>query len=306
MKKILAAAAVTCDLRGHVHQLPKGNEDIEPVSLSQRLGGTGTYMGRVWNGLHLPYELLACAGSGVYGDAVKQMAQKEQLPLMHESDDIQGCTYHLIDDQGRQAEMDVPGAEYSFDEDWMAYEDGKDYNSLVLADDLLSGPDADTMLETLSWLECPVFFNASAGLDKMDKDILASVLGMKPMVFLPAADLLAWAGTGSDIAKAAKLLQKETDAPVIVYTGKEGLYVEDGSQQLRTPDEDEMAFWNQEQLDTCAAAFAAAMASGSDLRNAVMFARDLTLRFVKNKGVMEEFDWQEQKQRLVHILTWKA
>ncbi len=36
MKKILAAAAVTCDLRGHVHQLPKGNEDIEPVSLSQR------------------------------------------------------------------------------------------------------------------------------------------------------------------------------------------------------------------------------------------------------------------------------
>ena len=37
MKKILAAAAVTCDLRGHVHQLPKGNEDIEPVSLSQRM-----------------------------------------------------------------------------------------------------------------------------------------------------------------------------------------------------------------------------------------------------------------------------
>jgi Sugar kinases, ribokinase family len=92
MKKPLIIGSVYTEILNYVDELPKGNEDFTPRKSEMRVRGSGYEMARVFNGFGFPYELIAPAGTGTYGEIVKEECQKEGIPLIAK-DDINGCMY---------------------------------------------------------------------------------------------------------------------------------------------------------------------------------------------------------------------
>ena len=71
MKKTLMIGPSYVDINAKVRKLPKGNEDMDILSTSQKISGSGYVCANVFEKLGMDYELISPVGEGVYGDAVK-------------------------------------------------------------------------------------------------------------------------------------------------------------------------------------------------------------------------------------------
>lgn len=301
MKKILVFGAVTYDIIAHVKSLPKGNEDVEFLNRKIRIGGSGYDAAKLLNGLHSSYDLFAPYGKGSYGEYVSDKAAEEGIVLHCEREDMEGCTFHMVDEEGRQSVMVMPGAEYTFDEEDIAYEDEEDIAAILCFGDMLKGENAEEFVEFLYRCDVPVYVVSDGYGAEWNDEIWESLTDLHPCWICKEEDLVC---LDEDSEKAMKKLSNENDNPLLVTTQNKSIFSLYQGERFRTPDSD--GYKDNHALHYAFAAYVSARAAGVDVRNSMMFAQGLAERFTENGGVMDEYDWNEQRQRLVRMITYKS
>lgn len=294
---------MTCDIAAYVRALPKGNEDIDLVRSEQRLGGSGTDCAEVLGGLHLAYDLMAPCGSGVYGDAVLTMAKERKIELHCRREQVEGCTYRMIDPEGKESLLSVPGAEYSYEEEDTDAADSDEISAILCFGEMLTGENALSLADFMYRCDVPVYLVPDGYLEDMDDDVRESLLSLDACWILQADEISSFMDE-KDLLKAVRRLSGMTSKPVVVMMGKEGILCCCGGEEVRTPSTE--AYDSEHEIHTAETAFAAACVSGVDLRNSLMFAQGAAERLQKNRGVMDEYDWNEQRQRLVRMITYRS
>ncbi len=304
MKNILVLGAVTLDIAAYVKELPKGNEDFEAKSQEYRLSGNGYTIHQVIHGFGLETDLIAPVGTGIYGEQVREMALKEEISLEHENEEIEGSTYHLIAEDEKQTSFVVPGSEYEYDSSYLEYMDIDDYEAVVLTADYLTGEDGEDLIDQLSWLECPVYFVPGGRIQEVAQDILEQAIEISSTLFLTNEEVQVLSGEEENLEKGIQKLLEIKGKSVIVYSNEDGLLYVNNEERLQTQKEDISAL--DERRLQCFASYLCAVCSGVDIRNAMVFAMEFTKLIDHSHGKLDEYDWNEMKQRLVRMITWKS
>lgn len=301
MKKILIFGAVTYDIIAHVKTLPKGNEDVEFLAKEVHIGGSGYDCAKLMNGLHSSYDLFSPYGNGSYGEYVIAKAEEEGIVLHCKREELEGCTFQMVDEKGKQSVMVMPGAEYSFDEEDVAYEDEEEISAILCFGDMLKGENAEEFVEFLYRCDVPVYVVSDGYGAEFDEEIWESLANLNPCWICKDEDL---AILDEDSGKALEKLAEGNDNPLLVVCENRSLLSLYQGERFRTPDSD--GYKDNHALHYGVAAYVAARTAGVDVRNSMMFAQGLAERFTKNGGVMDEYDWNEQRQRLVRMITYKS
>jgi sugar/nucleoside kinase (ribokinase family) len=227
MKKPLIVGAVYTEIVNEVDVLPKGNEDFIPKRTEMRTAGAGYTMARILNGFGFPYELLASAGTGTYGEQVKETCRNENIPLQ-EKEGINGCMYTLVDAAGNEGYMCVPGVEYDFDLEDIEYLDTDEISFIVLFGEMLTGPHAMDLIQALDDLQKPMIFVPNNRGDEIEEDLMHAVFQFEPELFLSDTEAYFIAGaTTKEMKDTADLLAQESEAPVYIVQQGTGLYYQD-------------------------------------------------------------------------------
>jgi len=266
MKKPLIIGSVYTEILNYVDELPKGNEDFTPRKSEMRVRGSGYEMARVFNGFGFPYELIAPAGTGTYGEIVKEECQKEGIPLIAK-DDINGCMYTLIDNAGNEGYMSVPGAEYDFDLEDIQYIDPEEISIVVLFGEMLTGKNSADLIQALDDLQKPMIFVPGSRGDDIDEDILNAVFQFEPQLFLSDTEAYFIAGARThDMKETAGALHEESEAPVMIFQQLEGVYYQDDEQKYLVPCSKNVQF------NMVLAGYLAAGTAGIDRQRALKYA----------------------------------
>ena len=102
MKSALIIGSSVCDVHIYVKQLPQlcGDENI--ISQNMAMGGCAWNVASIFRQTKLPYTLFSPIGKGIYGEFVKTHFQKNQIPILIETNQKNGCCYCIIDQQGER------------------------------------------------------------------------------------------------------------------------------------------------------------------------------------------------------------
>ncbi len=304
MKSILILGAVTLDVAAYVKDLPKGNEDFQPLRQESRLSGNGYEVKKILDGFGLENELIAPIGTGIYAQQTQEMAEKEGIELTHTIDEIQGSTYHIIASDKKQSVFVVPGAEYTYDTSFLEYAGEDDYRAVVLTADYLSSENGDELIDQLSWLQCPIYFVPGGRLENVEEEMIEQALEISSVLYLTNEEVKTLSGVADSLEKGIEVLQKEGEKTVIVYSNTDGLLYMDAEEKLQAPAET-ISSLDERRLQNFAS-YLAAVLSGVDVRNALVFAMEFTKLIDRSDGVLDDYDWNEMKQRLVRMITWKS
>lgn len=268
MKKPLVIGSVYTEILNYVDALPKGNEDFTAKRIEQRVRGTGYDTARVFQGFGFPYELLAPVGMGEYAEQVKNECRKYQIPLI-QKEGINGCMYTLIDDEGNEGYLCVPGSEYAFDLDDVQYLDPDEISTIILFGERLTGPDAGDLIQALDDLQKPVVFVPGGRGDDIDETIMTSVFQLEPKMFLSDTEAYFIAGAQTnDMQETAELLHHESEAEVNIFRQEEGIYHQDDQDHYFIP------LAKKVQFNLLTAGYMTALSAGVDTRRALQFAAD--------------------------------
>lgn len=266
MKKPLIVGAVYTEIVNEVDVLPKGNEDFKPKKTTMRVAGAGYEVARVFNAFGFPYELLASVGTGVYGDWVKEECTKQNISL-HEKEGINGCMYTLVDPQGNEGYMCVPGSEYAFDLEDIQYIDPDEISFVVLFGEMLMSPDAEDLIQALDDLQKPMLFVPGNHGDEIDEDFLHAVFQFEPELFLSDTEAYFIAGACTkDMEETAERLHEENEASVAILQKNVGVYYHDEKDSFLVEETKNVSF-NQ-----VLAGYLAAKSAGIDAHRALTFA----------------------------------
>ena len=284
MKKVLIIGAVTADLVSLVDHLPKSDEEFRPADTRMRLSGFGWNCAKVFKSLNLPYDLVTTVGSGYYGDMICSMAKDSGIALPEQRKEIHGCTYTLVDGNGRYTTMTAEGCEYDFGS-FKANPD--DYDYVLLGGMEAGGEGADALLDFLQpYMDRIMFVPGNDGV-LLDYDTLEEIYRLRPLVQISDTQLeTVTFGEETDALKAAGILRVYTDNDILV-TLKDGgtVYVK----------EDDRIYIREEKhnvVDLCgceeahAAAYLCGRLSGLSVRRAAEFANRYASRIA---GIQETY-----------------
>lgn len=280
----------------HVKKLPKGNEEFQPDDIIQTTGGTGFRMAYVFNGFDFPYNLIAPVGTGVYGDAVKEDAEKCGIPLDAHTEEVSGCTYRMIDREGAQNVLCVPGAEYSYD---LSYTDDlypQEISNIALSGEMLTGDGVDDVIETLDDMGRTIYFMPGDRIENAPEEAVDAVMKMHPVLHLTDTEAYYFSKEkAKELKETAEALFHMTKAPVMILKEGEGTYYMDQDDTFLAPESGHM------DPDLHIASYLCARNAGVDLKNAVMFANHFSA-MTEAGELPDTKDFDEQKERLAGMI----
>lgn len=297
MKKPLIIGSVFTEIRNDVDELPKGNEDFIPKHTEQRVCGSGYDTAQVLNGFGFPYELIAPVGTGIYGDLVKHECAENHVPLL-EKQGINGCMYTLIDAEGKEGYMCVPGAEYEFDLEDIQYIDPEKISLAAVFGSMLTGENASDLIQALDDLNQPILFIPENRSEEIDEEILKEMLALQPQLFLTDSEAYFLAGAcTNDMKDTADALYKESGAAVMIYQEQEGIYTEDGKEPTLVP------CHRKVQFNMLAAGYIAASTAGIARQNALRYA----VHFAEDCGnaMPDSSLFEDEKRQLAKMILGK-
>lgn len=297
MKKPLWIGSAYTEIVNYVDALPKGNEDFVPGKVEQRVRGSGYELAHVFNGFAFPYELIAPVGQGDYGNIVKETCRKENISLI-EKEGINGCMYTFIDRQGEEGYLCVPGAEYAFDLDDMQYLNPDEISFVVLFGEMLTGPNAQDLIQALDDLQKPILFVPDSRGDDIEEEILTEVFQFEPELFLTDTEAYFLAGARTkDMAETASLLQQESSNTVFIYKQKEGMYYQQDDEPELIPSDRKVQFHME------LAGYLAARNAGIDTHRSLLYATQFAEACrdaLPDEGLMEM-----EKRKLAELILKK-
>ena len=299
MDRTLIIGSAHTEYIAHVKQLPKGNEEFQPDDIMQTTGGSGFKSAYVFHGFDFPYNLIAPIGTGVYGDAVKEDMEDCGIVTEADSDEVAGCTYRMIDQQGSESVLCVPGAEYSYDLSYTENLYPQEISNIALFGEMLSGDGVDDILETLDDMSRTVYFMPGDRIENAPEKAVDDILKLHPVLHLTDTEAYYFSKEkAKELKETADTLFHMTDAPVMILREGEGTYYMDRDDTFLAPEKDRM------DPDLHVAAYLCARNAGVDLKNAVMFANHFAA-MSKAGELPDEKDFEEQKKRLAGMILQK-
>lgn len=268
MKKPLIIAPIYVETIAKVKQLPKGNETINPTSMSQEVAGAGLISANLFQALGFEYELISSCGTGIYGDYVKETCLKKNI-IPHYVDAVNGSRYTLCDDNNEKSQFIIPGAEYEYDRNFTEDVLLSDISSVTVFGDMLMG-DVDSvsdLIETIEDLKKPFYFVPDGCLDSIVPEALDAVLSFEPILFLTDTEAYYLSDEHSgELRDTAQFLALKTNAPVMIFKQSEGIFVAEKDDCYFAPMESDI------DKNRCFLLYLCAKQCGIDEKNAIMFA----------------------------------
>ena len=254
------------DINAKVRELPKGNEDMDILSTSQKISGSGYVCANVFEKLGMDYELISPVGEGVYGDAVKKQALEDHIALQYVDEMMNGCTYTLHDETSR---FIMPGAEYYYSRYFVDDYSADEIRSVCAFGDMLTLDTQCTseLVETLEDLKKSIYFVPNGCSQNIEQEVLEAIYSFHPVLYLMDTEAYYLANEYSgELRDTARHLYEKTNAMVMIVKQGEGVFVYDGEESYLAPCKEKIEY------DTHLALFLVAKQCGIDTKNALMFA----------------------------------
>ena len=286
---IIAPAYMT--VLADVKTLPKGNEEMDVISMQEVPSGYGLLCSRVFQAFRFPYIPASMIGTNVYGDRILEYADRQGITLTYTCEEDMGSVLVFRDPEGNTVDMRVPGCELEVDYDALAEEDIDEIGRIVLSADMLNGDTADDLLEYLFRTEKPaeVWMNDSIG--GLNDDLVSDLLERKPLVVTEERYLKELTGIGDDLKEAMEVLQKQTQEDVVVLQNGTGVFLQHGSERTLAEETGNI------DAELFAALFAAGGAAGLSVRRRIAFALKLASDRYTRKH-LDQGRWEYEKQTL--------
>ena len=260
--------SVHTDLMQYVKTLPKGNEEPQILRIDTRIAGAGYEASRVFAGLNFPFHVICDPGISVYGDYARNEAEKLGIALCEGSDEIGGCTFTLIDENGNEGVLCVDGSEYHFSLAQVYDIDPDEYGAVIVCSEMLACEGSEEIIDLLNEMEVPVYLVISERISEIRKDVLEAIYEFEPVLIAKDSDVSELGeGAGTKLDEAARMMHGKTHAPVILLCKEGALYMDDEDSWM-APETD------RPHTGRYAAALAAARMAGVDMKNAMVFANE--------------------------------
>ncbi|NBK96574.1 MAG: carbohydrate kinase family protein [Erysipelotrichia bacterium] len=221
MKPVLVIGNITCDVIMQVEKLPTAQEDVIVHSQSMQLGGCAYNVANLFHLKRLPYKLIACVGTGIYGDYIKRQLKQEGYKQRLFSQEEHGCCYCLLDQKGERSFLAYHGSEYHFKKEWMNPYKNDEFALAYVCGLDIEASDGDAILDYLATLKCPIVFACAPRCNKISQQKWEKILALHPILHMN--DKEAKQLTQSEhIEEALERLSKLNDHLVIVTLGEQG------------------------------------------------------------------------------------
>lgn len=267
MKKLMIIGSVHTELLTHVKALPKGNEEAEILSVSQRVSGGGYRSAAVFQSLGFPCDVICDPGEGVYGAYARQEALKINLELPEGSEETGGCTYRMIDPRGNDAVFCVDGSEYHFSLAQIYDIDPADYGAIAVYSEMLAGDYADELIEALREIELPLYVIWGTRAQEVYNETLEALADLSPVMILDERDAEELTGRKKNAEETAASLAEITKEAVLLLSD-EGVLYNDGEDAWVAPCK------VKPEREVYAAYYIASQMAGVDKKNGMMFAAE--------------------------------
>ena len=282
------------ELVTYVKELPMGNEDIVPVSQSIRTAGGGYLSALVLSKLNMKYALITETGSGDYADLAAKSMDDEGIIYPERSEELAGCSYRMIDEEGNEGVLYVAGNEYDFNLDSALEADPEEMAFVLLDTSVLSGENADELLRYLEDLEKPVYAVLKDRLDAIEENALEALLSLNPVLILDENDSWIAGGEFSDVRDAASEIA-EMNGNTVMILSREGVYCreKDDTHFAECEDDTDPYFF--------AAGYLAARLCGISHKNSLIFGLEAGSKMT-DSFTPEEEDLEDEKKRLAEMI----
>ena len=238
MKKTLMIGPSYVDINAKVRKLPKGNEDMDILSTSQKISGSGYVCANVFEKLGMDYELISPVGEGVYGDAVKKQALEDHIALQYVDEMMNGCTYTLHDLHDETSRFIMPGAEYYYSRYFVDDYSADEIRSVCVFGDMLTLDTQCTseLVETLEDLKKTIYFVPNGCSQNIEQEVLDAIYSFHPVLYLMDTEAYYLANEYSgELRDTACHLYEKTNAMVMIVKQGEGVFVYDGEESYLAP-----------------------------------------------------------------------
>lgn len=232
MNKTLVIGSSVCDVIIRVHRIPTQAEDENIISQNLSIGGCACNVAHILHYFDIPFDLFSPIGTGIYGDFVKQYFVKNNIPIMIETHQKNGCCYCLVDDKGERTFICEHGAEYFFKPSWFESLDTSLYEQVYICGLEIEETTGSYIIDFLEKNpHFTIYFAPGPRILHIDQEKLQRIFALHPILHLNKDEILMFTQQ-NDLHHAARILFKQTKQPIIVTLGEDGSYFYDGHESL--------------------------------------------------------------------------
>lgn len=229
MKKVLVIGSSVCDVIININKIPSSGEDENIISQSLNIGGCAFNVASMLKYFHIPFDLFSPIGKGIYGDYVRNIFIKEDIPILLESELKNGCCYCLVEKSGERSFICEHGAEYFFKKEWFDSLDTHIYEYVYVCGLELEEDKNNNLIEFLEKNKhFKIILAPSPRINSIDKDRMNRILSLSPIIHLNDKEILEYTHKAT-IKEASRYIYDITNKPVIVTLGRKGCYYYDGN-----------------------------------------------------------------------------
>ena len=238
MDQTLVIGSTVIDVIISLPHLPGKGEDINIKKPVYRIGGCAYNVYKTMEYLKSPALLCSPAGSGLYGNMVKEILGAQGLKPFVNLDEENGCCFCLIDAEGERSFLSCHGAEYLFYRSWMTGFDFSKTDSVYI-----SGIDIEdcTGNEIIDFVydhpELDLYFAPGPRILNIDPNRVTRILGRcnekgkGPLVHLNREEACSLSGRES-VEEAAGFIAGKTRNDLVITLGENGCYCYDYSASI--------------------------------------------------------------------------
>ncbi len=180
MDKILVLGKINVDIAARVKQFPKGNEEIQMTDTWQRTAGFGYEVSHFLKHFSVPCDICCPVGQGIYADEI--LEELDDTVIRIPSAQMNGCSYTMIDAEGKIQTMFVQGGESDWAGITEVLPDLNLYSAVVADGSVLI--DNEQVIRLLEEYEGQIILSLDEESVYMDMDILNELLLKDPVIHL--------------------------------------------------------------------------------------------------------------------------
>ena len=176
MDRILVLGKINMDIAVRVNQFPKGNEEIQMTDTWQRTAGSGYEICHFLKHFSVPCDVCSPVGQGVYAEEIREKLDDSFIRIP--SAQMNGCSYTMIDAEGKIQTMFVQGGESDWTGITEVLSDLNPYSAVVVDGSVLI--DNEQVIQLLEEYDGQIVLCLDEESVYMDMDILNELLLKDP------------------------------------------------------------------------------------------------------------------------------
>ncbi|MBR2669274.1 MAG: hypothetical protein IKE36_05745 [Solobacterium sp.] len=211
MDRILVLGKINMDIAVRVKQFPKGNEEIQMTDTWQRTAGSGYEICHFLKHFSVPCDVCSPVGQGVYAEEIREKLDDSFIRIP--SAQMNGCSYTMIDAEGKIQTMFVQGGESDWTGITEVLSDLNPYSAVVVDGSVLI--DNEQVIQLLEEYDGQIVLCLDEESVYMDMDILNELLLKDPVIHLTENAAIALCDS-EDLEEIGETLKGITENEIVV------------------------------------------------------------------------------------------